>query len=115
MTLSPVWKQYGPPRFRTLDERTRWTTAIVLELLLAILLYFVDHALGYAVLTVAGIYWISRLPDLPWRLGAQVVMVLIFLVFGPRSVAAVLAIAFAIFWIPRRYRPWAIPVLVILL
>ena len=33
--------------------------------------FFVDHALGYAVLTLSAFYWIRRLPPLPWQLGAQ--------------------------------------------
>jgi branched-chain amino acid transport system permease protein len=115
LILLPVWKRYGLPRYRTLDEQTRWAVAIALELLLAVLLFFVDHALGYAVATVAALYWIHRLPRLPWRLGGQVLLVLIFLVFGVWSLAAALAIAFAVFWIPQRYRAWAIPVLAVVL
>jgi hypothetical protein len=38
---------------------------------LAILLYFVDHSLGYAVLTLSAVYWQRRLPPIPWRLALR--------------------------------------------
>ncbi len=34
---------------------------------------------------------------------------LVFLILGPRSLAAAFAIAFGVFWIPKRYRSWALP------
>src|SRR5690349_8864097 len=82
---------------------------IVLELVLAALLLFIDKALGFGVATVAAVYWIYRLPPLPWRLGAQAALVLIFLILGPRSFGLLLAAAFAIFWIPEKRRSWAVP------
>ncbi|MGZ4291756.1 MAG: hypothetical protein ACXVQQ_04090, partial [Gaiellaceae bacterium] len=59
--------------------------AIGLEVVLAVLLFFIDIALGYAVLTLSALYWIHRLPPLPWKLGAQAVLVILFLVLGPAS------------------------------
>ncbi len=114
MALSSGWKQYGLPRYRTLSDRTRWGIAIGLEILLAIVLFFLDHSLGYAVLTIAAIYWAYRLPPLPWRLVAQAILIAIFLVPEP-SLSVTLAIAFAVFWIPKQYRGRAMPAIAITL
>ena len=102
-------------RWDALPFRERAGVAIGLELLLAVLLFFVDHSLGYAVVAISALYWIHRLPPLPWELAGQAVVVLVFLIFGPRSLAATLAIAFAIFWIPKRFRAWSVPAIVIAL
>jgi branched-chain amino acid transport system permease protein len=101
-------------RWRGLRWEERAGIAIALEVALAILLFFVDKALGFAVLTAAAIYWIHRLPRLPWRLAGQAAIVAVFLVFGPRSLAAVLAVAFAVFWVPERQRVWVLPLVAIL-
>ena len=100
-------------RWRGLPEVTRWAIAIGLEVALAVLLFFVDHALGYAVLTLSALYWIHRLPPLPWKLGTQSALVLVFLVAGPVSLAVLLGVAFAVLWIPDRQRTWALPVVAI--
>jgi len=115
MVLLLLWKRFGLPRYRALPQQTRWAIAMGAELLLAILLFFVDHSLGYAVAAVSALYWIHRLPRLPWRLVGQSVVVAIFLITGVPSLAVALAIAFAVFWVPQRYRTWALPVLAILL
>jgi branched-chain amino acid transport system permease protein len=95
--------------------RTRAGISIGAEIALAILFYFVDHSLAVAVLALAALYWIHRLPALPWKLGAQVVLVALFLIFGPRSFAIILAIGFALFWIPERQRRWAMPLAALVL
>jgi branched-chain amino acid transport system permease protein len=96
-------------RWKGLPFRERVTIAITLELALAIGFFFVDHSLGYAVATIAALYWVHRLPRLPWRLAGQLVIISIFLFTGVASLAATLAIAFAIFWVPPRYRTWVLP------
>ena len=96
-------------RWQSLPERTRIGVSLGLEILLAILLFFVDHSLGIAVGVVAAIYWIFRLPLLPWRLAGEVILAALFLVFGPRSFGVLLAIAFALFWVPQRHRRWVLP------
>jgi branched-chain amino acid transport system permease protein len=108
----PGWQRLRT-RWRGLREEARWGIAIGLELALAVLLFFVDHALGYAVLTLSAFYWIRRLPPLPWKLAAQAALVLVFVVFQPRSLGVLLAIAFAVFWIPERLRIWALPVVAV--
>jgi branched-chain amino acid transport system permease protein len=89
--------------------------SIGIELLLAIGFFFLDHALGYAVATGAALYWVHRLPRLPWRLAGQLVIISIFLVTGVPSLAASLAIVFAIFWVPPQQRNWVLPVVAIAL
>jgi branched-chain amino acid transport system permease protein len=102
-------------RWKAMAFEQRAGAAIALELLLAILLFFVDHSLAYAVVAISALYWIHRLPPLPWKLAAQGVIVVVFLATGVTSLAAVLAIAFAVFWIPQKQRVWALPVIAIVL
>jgi branched-chain amino acid transport system permease protein len=87
---------------------TRAAIAIGLEIVLAILFYTLDRSLGYAVLTVSALYWLRRLPPLPWKLAGQIAMVALFAFTAP-SLAVLLAIVFAVFWVPERYRGWALP------
>jgi branched-chain amino acid transport system permease protein len=101
-------------RWRALPQEQRIGVSIALEIVLAILLFLVDHSLGFAVLTVAALYWIHRLPPLPWKLGAEAALVVVFLAAGPRSFGVLLAIAFAVFWVPEKLRVWALPVVAVL-
>ncbi len=100
-------------RWRELPELQRAGVLVVLELLLAALLLPVDHALGFGVAAIAAVYWIYRLPPLPWRLAAQAVLVALFLALGPRSFGLLLAAAFAVFWVPERRRSWLVPAVAI--
>jgi branched-chain amino acid transport system permease protein len=102
-------------RWRALPERQRIAIAVGLELLLAILLFFVDHSLGYGTATVAAIYWIYRLPPLPWRLAGQAALVVCYLATGVWSLAIGLAIGFAAFWAPPRRRSWTMPAIALAL
>jgi len=96
-------------RWKALPVLTRALIAIGLEAALAILCYFtLDHALGFAVATIAVIYWLRRLPFYP-RIAGEAALVALFLIFGPRSFAAMLATVFAVLLIPPRYRTWALP------
>jgi branched-chain amino acid transport system permease protein len=97
-------------RWKELPFEQRAGASIGAAIALAILLFFVDHALGYAVLTISALYWIHRLPPLPWKLGAQAALVAVFLIFGPRSFGVLLAAFFAMFWVPQQIRSWALPV-----
>jgi branched-chain amino acid transport system permease protein len=102
-------------RWKALSFKQRAGIAIAGELALAALLFAVDHSLGYAVVVISALYWIHRLPPLPWQLAGQAVIVVVFLITGPRSLAATFAIAFAITWIPTRYRTWALPAVALVL
>jgi branched-chain amino acid transport system permease protein len=97
-------------RWKALPFWYRVAFTIALELLVAIGLFFVDRSLGYAVATVAAIFWLRRLPPLPWRLAGELVLISIFLFAGVGSLAAALAIAFGVFWVPQRHRRWVLPV-----
>jgi branched-chain amino acid transport system permease protein len=91
----------------------RAAIAIGLAVLIAIGLFFIDHSLAYAVIVCSALYWIRRLPPIPWKLAAQAVLVVVFLATGVSSLAALLAIAFAVFWIPEKQRIWALPLVAI--
>src|SRR5258708_11566643 len=97
-------------RWKALPFWYRVAVAIGLEILIAIGLFLIDHSLGYAIAAVAGLYWVHRLPRLPWRLAGQLVIISIFLLTGVTSLAAALASAFAIFFVPRQYRSTVLPV-----
>jgi len=102
-------------QWRAQSMETRIGASLGATIALAILLFFVDHALCVAVLTISALYWMRRLPPLPWRIAAQAVLVALFLIFGPRSFAAVLAIGFALFWVPERRRTWVMPLTALVL
>jgi hypothetical protein len=102
-------------RWKALPFWYRVAVTVGIELLVAIGLYFVDRSLGYAVATAAALLWLRRVPPLPWRLAGELVLISIFLIAGVRSLAAALAIAFAVFWVPPRYRTWVLPVVAITL
>ena len=102
-------------RWKALPFWYRVAVAIGLEILISIGVFFLDHSLGYAVAAVAGLYWVHRLPRLPWRLAGQLVIISIFLFTGVTSLAAALAIAFAVFWVPARYRTWTLPLVAVAL
>jgi branched-chain amino acid transport system permease protein len=102
-------------RWRELPEDQRIGATIAAQLGVAILLFFIDHSLGYALATLSVVYWLRRMPRLPWRLGTELGLVAVFLVFGPRQFAAVLAIVFALFWIPERQRTWIAPIVAVVL
>src|SRR5439155_1884000 len=101
-------------RWHALPDRQRAAISIAGELLLAVLLFFIDHSLGYAVVVISGLYWMRRVPKLPWQLLGQAVLVLVFLITGPRSLAVAFAIAFAVYWIPKRYRIWSVPAIALI-
>jgi len=96
-------------RWRAQTEWTRVGVSIGLQILVAIGLYFLDHSLAIAALTISAVYWTYRLPLLPWRLAAQLALLAVYLVLGPRSFAAVLAIGYALTWVPHRQRRWVYP------
>ncbi|HEX6762470.1 MAG TPA: branched-chain amino acid ABC transporter permease [Gaiellaceae bacterium] len=91
-------------RWHRLEPTQRAAISIGAIVLVSIPLFFLDHSLGYGLLTIGAVFWIRRLPPLPWRLAAETALVLAFLIAGPRSLAALLAIGFALSWVPERYR-----------
>ncbi len=94
-------------RWQSYPVRTRQLVALALELVLIVLLFFVDHALAYGAAVIVSIFWMRKLPPLPWRLGVQLVFLVAFAVAAvvsstSSSIAIIFAVAFAISWIPDR-------------
>jgi branched-chain amino acid transport system permease protein len=96
-------------RWNALPQEQRWAVTIAFQVGLALALWFLDHALGYATLTVAALLWLRKVPPIPWKLGIEAALVLVFAIFGPRSLAILLAIVFGVLWVPRRYQKWLLP------
>ena len=96
-------------RWHALPELTRAGISIGLLVALSVVFFFVDHALAYGTLTVTALFWIRRLPPLPYRLAAQVALVVIYLIAEPRSVGYVLIVGFALTWVPPRFRTYTYP------
>ncbi len=96
-------------RWQAVPALHRAIFSIGVAIAVGLLFYFtLDHALGFAVLTVAAVYWLRRLAFYP-RVAGEAALVLVFLVFGPRSLAAMLAVAFAVLTVPDRQRRWVLP------
>ncbi len=96
-------------RWRSLPALQRAAISIFIALVIALLFYFaLDHALGFALLTITAIYWLLKLPFYP-RVACEVILVGTFLVFGPRSFAAILAVVFSVSFAPERTRRWLVP------
>ena len=99
-------------RWRALPQNERWGATVVLQVLLAVMLFFVDHALGYATLVIAALLWLRKLSPLP-RLVVEGALV-VALAYPQPSLAIALAIAFAVFWAPNSYRRWLLPLVALL-
>ncbi len=96
-------------RWKAVPALHRAAFSIAVTIAIALLFYFtLDHALGFALLTVSAIYWLRRLPFYP-RVAGEVALVLLFLIFGPRSLAAMLAVVFGVLMAPPRERKWLLP------
>jgi branched-chain amino acid transport system permease protein len=94
-------------RWRGQPQERRWAVTVTLQVLLAILFFFMDHALGYATLVIAALLWLRKLSDLQ-RLVVELVLVAA-LAYPQPSLAIALAIVFAVFWMPSSYRRWLLP------
>jgi branched-chain amino acid transport system permease protein len=96
-------------QWRALPANTRHAIVVGVQALVAILLGLLDSALGVGVALAAAIYWLPRVPRVPWRLVIEGAVVLVFAVIAAAgntrwSLPILLAIAFAAGWIPERYR-----------
>jgi len=94
-------------RWRALPVERRYVATVALQLALAVGLWFLDHALGYAALVVAALLWLRKLPPAP-RVAIQAALVAAFAYPEP-SLAVLLAIVFALLWVPGRHRRWLLP------
>jgi branched-chain amino acid transport system permease protein len=105
-------------RWRALPDTTRIATTLGVQVVLGILLFFLDHSLGYAAWIWAFCAWLRRLPPLPWRAAAEAGFLVLLVVLAaasstPWSLVFLFAIAFAVFWIPGAHRSWVVPIVAI--
>jgi len=101
-------------RWRALPVEQRSAISVAVQLAISWALWPLAHSLTYAALLLFSVRWLRRLPPLPWRLALQAAIVVLFAIFGPRSLAIALAIAFALLWAPERYQPWLLPLAALL-
>ncbi len=107
--------------WRQRSENERTATIVGLEVVLTVLVgAFVDSALGYGLAVLFISLWLRRMPPFPWRVAVEALTVLAFAlaaVVGTASItiAIVLAVAFALTWIPPGPRRWLLPTLALLL
>jgi branched-chain amino acid transport system permease protein len=107
--------------WRTLPEHIRWLITIGIEFAVSLLLWAaVDESLGYAAAVIFTIMWLRKMPPLPWRLATEAAVVGVFGIgwiagSTPGSIPLALALAFAISWIPGRFRWWSLPLLAVLI
>ena len=86
-------------------QRTRATVAALA--VIAIPLGFIDTSLGIGIAAVAALYGLSKLPGRTKAVG-QAALVIAFAYPEP-SFAAILAVFFAVGWLPQHIRRWAQP------
>jgi branched-chain amino acid transport system permease protein len=104
--------------WRSRPESTRNAISMGIVLAIAILLFFVDNSLAYAVLLGGAVYQLAKLPLLPWRvtaMGALVGLLVILALAGytPWSLVLLLAALFIVSSIPLPSRTWALPLAVL--
>jgi branched-chain amino acid transport system permease protein len=103
-----------------LPEERRRTITIAAQVVATILLWLIDHSLGYGAAVVFAFTWMPKVAALPWRLAIQLAMVVAFAIAAAVSstkisIAILLAVASSIYWIPERYRRWALPLIALLI
>jgi Branched-chain amino acid transport system / permease component len=101
-------------RWRRLPAEQRMGISMAILLLFAILLFFVDHSLGYAVLIGGAIYWLEKLPYWPHRVAATsafvILLALLALVWStPWSLVVLLALVLGFTLIPQPWRSRLLP------
>ena len=106
-------------RWRALPETERLSITLGAQLALTILLFFVDHSLGYGVGILFTVLRLRKVPPLPWRLTIEVGLVAVLVIAAivsktSVSVAVMFGLAFLVSWTPARRRKWLLPILVLL-
>src|SRR5262249_48129660 len=67
-------------RWRSLTEHQRWAITIGAEVVVTLIGFGLDHALGYGLAVLFTVLWCRRMPPLPWRLATEAAVVAIFLI-----------------------------------
>jgi branched-chain amino acid transport system permease protein len=106
-------------RWRAQPQETRWAVTAGLQILVAIGLWFLDHALSEGFLLVCGLLWLRRIEPPLWRAAAQGGLVLLLLILrltgnGSWGLVVALVIVFALFSLPHAYRRWLFPLVALL-
>jgi branched-chain amino acid transport system permease protein len=94
------------------SELERRAISVGLIAALAIGLGFVDDTLGFAVATVGALFFLPKLDPVP-RLVVEICLVAIYAYPVP-ALAALLAVVFGVFWLPRHIRRFALPLVLLL-
>jgi branched-chain amino acid transport system permease protein len=100
--------------WRRLPEHQRRILTVVLQVILVIAVWFVDHALGYGLAVIITFTWMPKLAPIPWRVVLQATLVLAFVIAAAVSstswsIAIFIAIACGFAWVPERQRRWVYP------
>ena len=95
-------------RWRALPDLQRYAITIAVQVAIALALWGLSLSLTYTALLIFAIWWLGKLPDM-WKLGLQITIVAIFLIFGPRSLAVILAVVFGFLWSPHSVQRWLLP------
>jgi branched-chain amino acid transport system permease protein len=101
-------------RFSALPQRTRWGIWAAIEAVVVVVLASLDTSLGAAAFLAIVVMWLRKIADLRIRLGIQIALVVALLVVEP-SAGILLAIGFALTWVPDAYRGWVLPAVVLAL
>jgi branched-chain amino acid transport system permease protein len=96
-------------RYRALPITQQWALKIAFQLAVSFALWSLSLSLTYTALFLFALTWLGKVPAFPWRLGLQALVVVVFAIFGPRSLAVILVVVFALLWAPREYRGWLLP------
>ena len=97
----------GKAAWRRLTPTQRMQAIVGALAIVAIALGFVDTSLGVGIAAVAALYGLSKLPP-RHRLVGQVALVAAF-AFPEPSFAAILAVFFAVFWLPPHVKRYVLP------
>jgi branched-chain amino acid transport system permease protein len=94
--------------WRSLPQRTRWAVALAIELLVAVIFFFWERQVCWAIVIVAALLWAPKLP-LYYRLGIEAAVVILTLIFLT-PLGIILGVLLAVLWIPGELRVGPLPV-----
>ena len=101
-------------KWQAKPQSHRWAITASLEALLAILLFFVDSSLGYAVVVIAALFWLKRLAPMHRLIVQGALIVLPLAISQNWSLVLMFAIAFPLFWLDHDIRGKLLPFVALL-